>query len=412
MDENEIRRLLDAGAAGKVDADFDQVHRRAAAARRRLRRAAVIGTAAIVTAAIVVPVIVAGGSDHAVRQGTPRPTPRPTAPVTATVPTDPAELVGVWQVGRGGRSTTATLRLGAELSVREPCGVVFGEWRADRGGRFIGRIDSGYRACVSSRTGEFGAPWMAQVESYRVDGSSRLLLDASGSVVATLTPAASTSRPKRPSWLDQTRRPLPNGLQPATVADLVLHRWQAVVAQLNPRSYLQFDPDTAWSGSDGCNGVGGRYQIGGGGELLLVSGLVTAVGCGNSPASLWLEQASRIGIAGGDLVLVDRGGAVLGRLTEQPTGVLTGRFREVGGPYPGIDHALAGLVEVHDQTATGPVVGYATSTDGRFTIAVPPGRYVLVGTSPSVVGARCSSAGAITVRVGATSHGLVLCQLN
>jgi hypothetical protein len=190
-----------------------------------------------------------------------------------------------------------------------------------------------------------------------------------------------------------------------------MHRWQAVVAQLNPRSYLQFDADMTWSGSDGCNGVGGRYQIGAGGELLLVAGGQTAAGCGNSPASGWLEQPGRIGISGRDLVLVDGRGAVLGRLTEQPTGVVTGRFREVGGPAPGIDQALAGLIEVHDQTATGPVVGYATSTHGQFTIAVPPGRYVLLGTSPAVGGGSCSSTGTITVQVGVTSRGSVLCEV-
>jgi hypothetical protein len=51
---------------------------------------------------------------------------------------------------------------------------------------------------------------------------------------------------------------------------------------------------------------------------------------------------------------------------------LTGTFRVVGGPTPGIDKPLVGTL-----TFEGPVTEETTATHGTFTVDLPPGDYVV-----------------------------------
>lgn len=62
----------------------------------------------------------------------------------------------------------------------------------------------------------------------------------------------------------------------------------------------------------------------------------------------------------------------------QPSGI-AGVMREAGGPFPGLRRQPNTPIEVHWASETGPVVASATSShNGKFTVTVAPGRYVVV----------------------------------
>jgi hypothetical protein len=123
---------------------------------------------------------------------------------------------------------------------------------------------------------------------------------------------------------------LPAGLRPAAAADLV-GRW---VPADRPEdrtpwpSHVTFAADGDWTGSNGCNGQGGRWLAGPAGSFLAVAGPQTLMGCVpvarparaaapgvHAPVDgSWLTAASRAGLAGEELVLLDRSGRELGRL--------------------------------------------------------------------------------------------------
>jgi hypothetical protein len=70
------------------------------------------------------------------------------------------------------------------------------------------------------------------------------------------------------------------------------------------------------------------------------------------------------------------------------TFVVTGTLRAVGGPAPGIDEAVSGNIEA--LTRTGKVIATVrTSSNGRFSLSLPKGVYVLKGHANSKVSGIC-----------------------
>jgi hypothetical protein len=247
---------------------------------------------------------------------------------------DPLSLVGRWSVKAAGEPADSTLILGDQLTVFEACGALSGEWRAGDDGAFISYVDSGDGACFR-QTHTLSVPWLSHVTSYRVQGSSRLLLDASGKVVARLAPGGrpKVSRHDDPSEADAPKLshalrstlapspPAPASLHPATKATLV-GQWRALGPQRgSPKGYVRFEPGREWHGSDGCNGSRGQYDLDGSGRLIITPGGINgAVGCVTSPAPQWAEQARFAGFdSRGQLVLVDVHGTVLGHLARTDT---------------------------------------------------------------------------------------------
>jgi hypothetical protein len=82
-----------------------------------------------------------------------------------------------------------------------------------------------------------------------------------------------------------------------------------------------------------------------------------------------------------------------------PSTPVTGTFREVGGPAPGIDRPLAGEILVYEGASSrGTQVNAAHSdASGRFRLVLGPGTFFFVGRSPSVAGALCTSDGPVTL---------------
>jgi len=92
-------------------------------------------------------------------------------------------------------------------------------------------------------------------------------------------------------------------------------------------------------------------------------------------------------------------------------GTLAGHLYGVGGPAPGLPRPWPGTV-----TLTGPGVHQDVSVgaDGSYSVAVPAGRYTVVGRSPLYESdaALCRATEAVTVTSGHTTTADVLCQMS
>ncbi|WP_262286715.1 META domain-containing protein [Micromonospora sp. MA102] len=256
------------------------------------------------------------------------------APPGAGPSPDPVALIGNWTVtaADGG---AGVLRLApsdqGDLLWFDSCGVSTGTWRAGAGGLFVAELSglspSGRPGCPTDPRD--GPAWLPRATGFRVTGKTPVLLDDQGRQVARLTPGAKPdpgphllpALAEPPVVTPEVRRALapaaalPAGLTPAGRAAL-LGRW---VPAGPPRggpapAYVELRDDGGWRGSDGCNGQGGRWVAGAEGAVLATAGPSTMVGCASVPVALWLSGASRAGLDGDVLVLVDAWGGETGRL--------------------------------------------------------------------------------------------------
>ena len=100
--------------------------------------------------------------------------------------------------------------------------------------------------------------------------------------------------------------PLPAGLVPATAARLV-GTWVPVTLPKGAEpgaSFVTFQANHHWSGSDGCNGGAGRWALGQGGSFRATSGPQTAIGCQGRPVPGWVAGAGVAAFNGSQLVLI------------------------------------------------------------------------------------------------------------
>jgi len=240
---------------------------------------------------------------------------------------DPEALVKTWTVAEPAGSAGDIVIFGDELELFLDCGLMFGSWRANKHGMLIASETGGDGPCFENDND----PWPAWFDAvaFRIDGSDAILLDAGGRPLARLEPGGhpttgpnDSSEFASPPVLTPALRqslaepaPLPDDIEPATRAD-VLGRWLPLPEERPkgaPRSaFVAFDESGTYKGSDGCNGDGGRYEIGAGGLILATTGVSTAVGCDTSRLSSWPSAAGRVGVRGDHLVFVDPDGKVLG----------------------------------------------------------------------------------------------------
>lgn len=244
---------------------------------------------------------------------------------------DPTVLVDSWYVEAPGEEEGAALIIGdrvdgAMLLFRR-CGTLDGDWRANGQGMFIAYFSGGSGACFDEARDGGPDPldgWWNSVVGFRGDGDEMLLTDAAGETLARLSPGAHpTTGPDEseeyasPPVLTPDLReklaepaPLPDGVTAAT-SDDVLGRWIPSDAG-GSTSFITFEADQSYEGSDGCNGAGGRYLVGQGGVLLITSGASTAIGCEGSGLAHSVSGAGRVGLRHGHLVFVDPDGKVIG----------------------------------------------------------------------------------------------------
>lgn len=241
---------------------------------------------------------------------------------------DPVALIGLWTVtGASGEPQGSVLRIASEgMSLWRDCGTLTGAWRADTAGLFLANVD-GSAGCSAGEP--FTPEWLRDATAYQVAGEERVLLDSQGEPVARLLPGGkpkpnpnlAPSEAEPPVVTEEARqilaRPaeLPAGLDAPDRGALV-GRWEPEGgrgAGPNP-AFLELRADGEWQGSDGCNGLGGRWVAGADGSLLATSGVSTLIACDNAPIGGWLAEARRAGLHGETLVLVDQGGKEIGRL--------------------------------------------------------------------------------------------------
>jgi hypothetical protein len=419
FEPEELRRLLDEVAAGPTTGTFDEVFRRAHRQRRSIRAGLVIATVVVVAAAIAVPTLLVSGNAPRQRVTTSQ-TPLPTPSTKTTARANPYGLFGHWRVAAAGERPGTVLTFGLDLILHRPCGELDGNWRADRGGDFIGAIYGGAAKCFHSSQ-SFSAPWLTQAAGFRISGADRLLLDADGTVLARLSPVGpegdSHAIPAPSAFsaaqraLVETPAPLPSGVSPASLDDL-LGRWHATGPNPgSPGGYVEFTNHGIWIGSDGCNGYGGRLGVGTDGQVLTTTGPNGDVECELSPAPSWVVQAGRIGIAGDQLVLFDASGKLLGRLVRQQTAHVIGRFVA----YVGVNthpQLLTGAISARLGAAQGDGVDEGSARRGHFAMTVPVGRYVFLGSTAGFPDFTCTSnhGQPTTLTAGETVHITVTCN--
>lgn len=257
--------------------------------------------------------------------------PPPGPPTPSTAPADPVGLVGLWTVQEAaGEEPGAILRLAdTGLSLWRKCGNLAGSWAAGRDGLFVAHLTGGSGSCYRGPDDVPG--WLREAAGHRAVDRDRVLVDGAGRAVARLVPggrpevgadtAPSEGEPpvvtaELRARLGAAPAPLPAGLRPAAPTELA-RRWLPVRgpgASSPEPPHAQLRPDGSWTGSDGCNGQGGRWVAGAGGSFLAVAGAQTLIGCDGVNVGGWLSDAGRAGFDGDQLVLLDRAGKELGRL--------------------------------------------------------------------------------------------------
>jgi hypothetical protein len=303
-------------------------------ARHRGRRftAALGGSAARVTCSVAVLSVVTGCGAPAATEVVAQ---DPLAEVLAAAPQRPmpSQLVGQWSVDAADAPPGLVVNLDAmrEIRIFLRCGTMDGSFDARPGGAFVGDIFGGSGDCFPDTYDGFRSVvprWLTAASGFVVLGKTRQLLDHGGQVVATLSP--STRRPYVPptvaddaadgpsltaedkTTLDTEPAPIPNGLRPATRAEL-LGRWvpQGVPAGgwVAGEPDLEFRADGTYTGSDGCNGYSGRWSSVNS-EVLSTTGPTHLAGCEN----IVLLYGTTAAFDGDVLVLLDATGNVLRRM--------------------------------------------------------------------------------------------------
>lgn len=241
---------------------------------------------------------------------------------------DPVGLIGLWRVHDAeGESDPTWLRLDAPgLDLWRDCGLVTGSWSAS-GTAMVAAVFGAVGDCGGSAVPE--VPWLTSTAAYRSADEGWELLDAAGSVVATLTvdgapepiPSVAEAYAEPPEVTAEARAALappaalPEGLAAVDAAELE-GRWVPASGSGWPAEepFVEFGADGSWTGSDGCNGAAGRWAVDQGGRLLATEGPMTAIACDGVGVPGAVANAGRAGLDGGTLVLTDAAGEELLRL--------------------------------------------------------------------------------------------------
>ncbi|GAB3261359.1 hypothetical protein GCM10027456_42090 [Kineosporia babensis] len=82
---------------------------------------------------------------------------------------------------------------------------------------------------------------------------------------------------------------------------------------------VEFKDDGTWSGSDGCNGQSGEYEVAADGKFSASEpGVQTMIGCANVPNASVLHSSFKAEIVDGVLVLSSQSDQVNGRYVREP----------------------------------------------------------------------------------------------
>lgn len=241
-----------------------------------------------------------------------------------------SSLIGNWTVeGTDAEPGTIATIDSWEMRIWTSCGLASAAWRADQQGQFVASIDSWSGDCGAR---QLRPAWAVTAAGWTTDGADVVLLADDGSPLARLARGGTpTTGPHvlgtqgSPPVLSPDERlrldaepSLPDGLRPATRDELV-GAWVAegfadgAGGAPEPPGMTLAD-DGTWTGTDGCNGGGGRWVADDVGHMLATTGPSTLIGCTGAPVPSWLAWTRMAGFDGEVLVLVDAQGIGVGRL--------------------------------------------------------------------------------------------------
>jgi hypothetical protein len=92
-----------------------------------------------------------------------------------------------------------------------------------------------------------------------------------------------------------------------------------------------------------------------------------------------------------------------------PTVMVTGVLQWIGGRYGMTPHGIAGMVHFH--ASDGTVIDVVSENDGRFTIGVPVGTYLVAGTPAQSSGLPCQAEAPVVVPESGLSGVRVNCHI-
>ena len=241
-------------------------------------------------------------------------------------------LVNLWRVSdAAGEGADTWLRIdGSEIVLWRDCGVSFGSWKSS-GDLLVASLSATSGEGCLTDFAPLDAPWLTATVGFEANGATGYsLVDAAGETVATLavdgapptSPDLAAFYSEAPEITDEVREQLssavvlPAGATVPTPSDLE-GKWIADVPAVD-QPFAEFTADGtvagAWTGSDGCNGGGGRWVLGDGGTFVASSGPSTLMYCEGAAVPSWVSSASTVGMVGDELVFFDKAGTVLGEL--------------------------------------------------------------------------------------------------
>jgi heat shock protein HslJ len=210
----------------------------------------------------------------------------------------------------------------------EKCQLM-GTWSATESGLVSTLINESSGDC--SELLDAAGAFSVTVARYEVIDSGIELMDANGSVSATLTEADRSEWPRAveaeyvKAELGQEFGPkaelveLPDGYVPPTAEDIVGGRWLPLDTEASDywqdarRPHAQFYLAGRWTGADGCNGLGGTWSLDSTtGEWLARTGGQTQIYCKNVNVDAMVAPAAAVGFDGVELVFFDDEGTEIG----------------------------------------------------------------------------------------------------
>ena len=108
--------------------------------------------------------------------------------------------------------------------------------------------------------------------------------------------------------------------------------------------------------------------------------------------------------------------------THHESGTVAGDYRVVGGPYPGVNHPVQGIIWAYrgritwDQTSSSTAVAHVrTDSGGHFDLRLPVGEFTLFGsqgTSDSLSSSVCGSPLVVDVHAAKSQTVHLVCGIN
>jgi hypothetical protein len=254
----------------------------------------------------------------------------------------PSKLIGAWDVA------AEDVPEGSKVRIGDPAEEEFFGWDAtlDLGSCVVGLRMAAARPNLfawqytSSQGDDCGQvargfvetpPALLRASTFAAAPDGGITLrDQAGVTLATLTPTGSMRTPdgtdprgfEVPTASVQGRAEfdrvveIPDDLVPAAPADLI-GSWRPQQAR-NAGARLKFVDDGTFRGSDGCNGVFGRWSMESDTGALVTTppGFTTLIGCRNSGVPGAVHGARFAGFDGNVLVLTDASGTELARFVD------------------------------------------------------------------------------------------------